>query len=67
MDGREMTPEDLEFCGPGYQTYSVHASRQMCEQFQPWIRKVIYLYLVVPRKATMLRTYQNPCYIHNIS
>ncbi|CAK9106698.1 Sodium-driven chloride bicarbonate exchanger [Durusdinium trenchii] len=25
MDGREMTPEDLEFCGPGYQTYSVHA------------------------------------------
>ncbi|CAJ1446179.1 unnamed protein product [Effrenium voratum] len=25
MDGRVMTPEDLEFCGPGYQTYSVHA------------------------------------------
>ncbi|CAE6957991.1 SLC4A10 [Symbiodinium natans] len=25
MDGKEMTPEDLEFTGPGYQTYSVHA------------------------------------------
>eukprot|EP00439_Symbiodinium_sp_Y106_P017937 s6593_g2.t1 len=23
MDGKEMTPEDLEFTGPGYQTYSV--------------------------------------------